>query len=130
MHRFVPLAVLALAGCNTPSTDFLGVDPVRVTVEGWEIDVFATEKAAQAVRATHDWGATGALMTERGAVAIREVTGCARIAPYGAVDPSILTAKLSCRLPDVVPSQPGPPLPSPSQPPLSAATRSVSQPAW
>lgn len=65
----------ALAGCSSPSPQLLGVDPVRVQVEGWEIDVYAQDGYAEAIRLSVDWHASDALMRERGIVAVETATG-------------------------------------------------------
>ena len=75
MRYLLICALAALAACSSPSVRFQGVDPVRVVVEGWEIDVYAEGGEAEAIRLTKDWGQTPALMRERGIVAVEQATG-------------------------------------------------------
>lgn len=69
------LALAGLAACSSPSPRFLGVKPVRVVVEGWDIDVYAKDGRAEAIRLTTDWDASAGLMRERGVVAVERATG-------------------------------------------------------
>ncbi len=50
MKHLLPLVVLMLAGCNTPTPEFYGVTPVEVTVSGSTYKVFRAEDRAQAIR--------------------------------------------------------------------------------
>lgn len=76
MRMMVFAAVLAALGaCSSPSLRFVGVEPVTVEVEGWTIDVYADDGAAEAIRMTVDWDQTPALMRERGIIAVEQATG-------------------------------------------------------
>lgn len=75
MRYLLGCLMLALAACSSPSVGFMGVAPETVVVEGWEIDVYALDGRAEAIRMTKDWDQSTALMKERGLIAVEQVTG-------------------------------------------------------
>ena len=89
-------ACLALAACASPSPAFLGAEPRRVEVEGWQIDVYRRGNRAQAIRMTDEWGATAEVMARRGLIAIALVTGCEDLDRSGRPDPAVLIAEIGC----------------------------------
>ena len=88
------LGSVLLSGCASPSPEYFGVTPQRVTVEGTEIAVYRRGDRAQAIRLG------GARRGEHGAMRLRMVaateqaTGCAVARSEG--DSGVLNMRLSC----------------------------------
>jgi len=75
MRLLLPLLILGLSGCNTPTPQFSGVTPVEIVVEGSTYRVFRSEDRAQAIRINSEWrpnkNAEAKITT-----AIEAATGC------------------------------------------------------
>ncbi len=73
--RFL-LCAMVLAGCNTPSVQFLGVEPVLVEAEGRSFKVYRQGDRAQAIRIGSDSDLSKLNAATRASIAIQKATGC------------------------------------------------------
>lgn len=96
---FVSLSALAmgLAGCDSPSPAFMGIEPQQVTVEGSTFSVRATRQEAEAIRVNRELRARRGVIVAKGAVAIETATGCNVVERSLQGDTNFVKAKLSCK---------------------------------
>ncbi len=90
------LAMLALAGCNTPPLGFAGVDPVRVQVERSVFDVRVRGDRAHALRLNPEYTNSLAAVAPRARRAIQQASGCRVVEGSVAGDAIFVTAALEC----------------------------------
>lgn len=90
------ILIAFLAACSSPSLRYVGIEPVTVAVEDWEIDVYSDGSRAQAIRMTRTVGATAELMRARGGVAVTEATGCRLDGRTVRADSNVLDGRLIC----------------------------------
>lgn len=70
------LLICVLAGCDTPSPHFRGIEPVRVEVEGSVFAVRVKGRLAEAVRVNTQYAPRMGPIAGRAAEAMRQVSGC------------------------------------------------------
>lgn len=70
------LAAMALSACDGPSPHFMGVDPVRVEVDGSVFAVRVKGKLAEAVRTNVQYAPRIGPIGPRAAEAMRQASGC------------------------------------------------------
>lgn len=92
--RWLCLGALVLAGCASPSAQYFGVAPQRVTVQGTEIAVYRRGAQAQAIRLGRARRGEHAALRARMVAATEQVTGCAVAASDG--DSGVLNLRLEC----------------------------------
>ncbi|WP_232796512.1 hypothetical protein [Roseovarius salinarum] len=94
--RLAPLfaVVFALAGCNTPSPEFRGAEPVRLTLGQSTFDVRVAGDRAQAIRRNVEWAPRLQAVAPRAIAAIEAVSGCAVSHLDG--DAAVTEARLDC----------------------------------
>lgn len=90
----IPAVFLCLAGCNTPSLGFRGVDPVTVVVDGSTFDVRVNEFKAEAIRTNMQYAPRLGPMGARASAAIEQVSGCSVSRIRG--DQAVIVADLNC----------------------------------
>jgi hypothetical protein len=97
MLRRLALALLPLlAGCASPSPEYLGIEPQRRVVEGTEILVWQRGDRAQAIRMGRVGpGGHGPVMA-RMVAATEDVTGCAVRPDDTHGDSGVLNMRLDC----------------------------------
>lgn len=88
------VAILLLAGCNTPGPGFGGIDPVRVAVDGSVFDVRVAGSMAEAIRVNAQYAPRMGPIGDRARRAIEQVSGCAVTRIGG--DQAMIRAALSC----------------------------------
>lgn len=88
------LGAVLLAGCASPSPEYFGVAPQRVTVEGTEIAVYRRGERAQAIRLGVARRGEHAAILARMVAATEQATGCAVARSEG--DSGVLNMRLSC----------------------------------
>ena len=67
---------LVLASCSSPGRRFSGVEPVQVTVEGSDFDVYVLGGEVRAIRMNFEMLPTLAVIGSRAITAMERVTGC------------------------------------------------------
>ena len=92
MRRF--LLVLALAACNTPTENFRGIVPMRVTVDGSTFDIRRRGDLAEAIRVNMEYAPHLGPIEGRAARAMAQATGCRVIRVTG--DQALLLGRLDC----------------------------------
>jgi len=89
--------VLALAGCDSPSSGFAGMVAKRTQVDGAEFTVRHTEYLAEAIRTNGIWPPPDAKQIRiKGVAAIERVSGCSVIAGSVTGDAALMRADLQC----------------------------------
>ncbi len=90
---------LIVMGCNQPSLDFAGVDPVKVTVDQSTFLVWRLEDRAEALRTNVEWAPNWEHTYVRFAQAFQAATGC-KVRPRTMEgDQSVMQARLDCPFP-------------------------------
>lgn len=92
--RWLFLGALVLAGCASPSAQYFGVAPQRVTVEGTEIAVYRLGDRAQAIRMGRARRGEHAAIRARMVAATEQATGCVVTASDG--DSGVTNMRLEC----------------------------------
>ncbi len=88
------LVFLCLAGCDTPSPGFRGIEPVRVSVDGSVFDVRVNDSKAEAIRLNSEYAPRLSGIAPKAVFAIEQVSGC-KVTKLGG-DQALIKAKLSC----------------------------------
>lgn len=91
---FLVLCFGLCAGCNTPSLDFAGVPPARLSVNGSTFDVRVRGTLAEAIRVNAEYAPRFGPIRPRAEKAIELVSGC-RVKKI-AGDQALITARLTC----------------------------------
>jgi len=98
--RALPLLpAIATAGCDTPHplSDFAGIPPSRVTVQGSVFSVRVAGEAAQAVRTNFDARAwLGREIVPRAGIAMETASGCDVVPGTLRGDAAVIEARLDC----------------------------------
>ncbi|QFT57852.1 hypothetical protein FIU94_03355 [Sulfitobacter sp. THAF37] len=77
MKPFLVLfAAVALVGCNSPSPEFSGAAPTRVTVEGSTFDVRLRDGRAEAIRVNMQYAPRFGPIRAQAGAAMAMVSGC------------------------------------------------------
>lgn len=74
--RYTAAFLLLLAACNTPSPEFKGIAPTRVTVDGSTFDVRVNGSGAEALRVNVEYAPRFGPIRDRAARAMAQVSGC------------------------------------------------------
>lgn len=70
------ITALGLTACNTPSGDFRGSAPTRITVDGSTFDVRQDQNRAEAIRVNAQYAPRFGPIHDRAGRAMATVTGC------------------------------------------------------
>ena len=96
MQRTMLIAVLFLAGCNTPPLQFAGIEPTRIEVGQSMFDVRVKNGRAHALRVNRELATSLAAVAPRARAAIEQASGC-RVADGSLMgDAVFVTADLLC----------------------------------
>lgn len=76
MKYLALFALTWLAACNTPSPEFKGIAPTRVTVDGSTFDVRVDGQKAEALRVNAQYAPRFGPIRDRAARAMAQVSGC------------------------------------------------------
>lgn len=87
-------AAVLLTACNAPSSDFRGVQPTRVTVQGSTFDVRLRNGRAEAIRVNMQYAPRFEQMQARAGAAMAMVSGCEAVDVTG--DQAQAFARLDC----------------------------------
>ena len=87
---------LTLMSCSSPGGRFRGVEPVRVTVEGSEFDVYVLGDEVRAIRMNFEMLPTLAVIGPRAVIAMERVTGCRVVNGSFFGDQAMADARVSC----------------------------------
>ncbi|MEO0358287.1 MAG: hypothetical protein AAF386_08340, partial [Pseudomonadota bacterium] len=98
MKRIIVLIFL-VAGCNQPSLDFAGVDPVEVTIDQSTFRIWRVEDRAEALRTNVEWAPNWRHTYIRFARAFQAATGCTVRPRTMQGDQSVMQARLDCPFP-------------------------------
>ena len=90
-------ALVALAGCATPSPHFRGIAPVRMTVDGSTFDLRRRGRLVEAVRLNPQYAPRLGPVAARARVAMVRMTGCRVRALRG--DQALVLGILDCGAP-------------------------------
>lgn len=91
---FAVCAAVFLIACNTPSPEFRGVAPTRVTVQGSTFDVRVRDGRAEAIRVNTQYAPRFGPIRARAGAAIAMVSGCKVVEVTG--DQAQAFARLDC----------------------------------
>jgi hypothetical protein len=100
MSRLLPLVLLSLAACASPSAEYFGVEPQRVTIGGRDYVVYQ-RRAGSTVRAQvirMGWAGLRdhAPILEAMVQAAEQVSGCAAVRAGISGDSGVLNLTLRC----------------------------------
>ena len=87
---------LVLASCSSPGGQFRGVDPVRVTVERSEFDVYVLGDQVRVIRMNFEMLPPMAVIGPRAVVAMEWATGCNVISSSFFGDQAMVQARVAC----------------------------------
>jgi hypothetical protein len=87
---------LVLASCSSPGRRFSNVEPVRVTVEGSEFDVYVLGEEVRVIRMNFEMLPTISVIGSRAVIAMEHVTGCTVIDGSFFGDQAMSEARVSC----------------------------------
>ena len=94
MRALLILMALAVAGCNTPSRDFRGIEARRIAVAGSSFDVRVRGELAEAIRVTAQYAPRLGPVEGRAALAMAAVSGCEVTRVTG--DQALMLGQLDC----------------------------------
>ena len=96
--RFVAFmcVFLALVSCSSPGRRFNGVEPVRITVEGSDFDVYVLGDEVRVIRMSFEMLPTLAVIGPRAVIAMERVTGCKIVNGSFFGDQAMAEARVSC----------------------------------
>jgi hypothetical protein len=94
MRWIVPLCLLLIAACDTPSPAFRGVEPVRIKVGHSMFDIRVQGRRAEAIRLNAEWAPRLEAVAPRAVAAIEAVSRCRVDRLDG--DQALMTARLDC----------------------------------
>ena len=94
MNRMTLIALVLLAGCNTPGIKFRGVEPQRISIGKSTFDVRVDGTRAEIIRLNAEWAPRLASVAPRMVAAIEKVSGCKVRKLDG--DQALATASLNC----------------------------------
>lgn len=86
--------LVVLMACDTPTREYAGIDPIRVTVDQSVFDVRQSDDTAQAIRVNTEWAPRPEAVMPRALVAIEQASGCEVVRMDG--DQVIIEARLKC----------------------------------
>ena len=92
--QLVPVCLVVLAACDTPSPAFRGVEPVRIKVGQSMFDIRVKDSRAEAIRLNMEWAPRPEAVAPRAVAAIEAVSRC-RVARLDG-DQALMTARLDC----------------------------------
>ncbi len=87
---------LVLGGCNTPSSDFAGLEAETVTIGGSTFDVRVNGAEAEAIRTNPEASFSFAAVADRARLAMEQVSGCAVRPGTLEGDAALVRAALDC----------------------------------
>ncbi|MFP4273801.1 MAG: hypothetical protein ACLFRU_02150 [Paracoccaceae bacterium] len=91
---FLVAAVSALAGCDMPGRDFLGLPAQRIAAGGHVFDIRIAGRRAEAIRLDVAAFPRFAGVARAAEIAIMQASGCVPVQLAG--DPSVIRAQLDC----------------------------------
>ena len=92
--RLLLCPLILLAACNSPSPQFRGIAPTRVTVEGSVFDVRVNDNRAEAIRINPQYAPRFGPIRARAGQAMALVSGC-RVVSVGG-DQALAFGRLDC----------------------------------
>ena len=92
--RWFVILLVTLAGCDTASPAFRGIEPVRITVGKSVFAIRVKENRAEAIRLNPEWAPRIDAVAPRAVAAIEKVSGCEVIRLDG--DQALMVARLKC----------------------------------
>jgi hypothetical protein len=96
MRRLVPLALVALAACNSPSPKFMSGAQQEVTVESSTFAVWRVDDRVEVIRTSREFRPRLSVVHDRARVAIRQATGCRVWKGTLKGDHAVIEARLAC----------------------------------
>lgn len=87
---------LALVSCSSPGRQFSGIEPVSITVEGSEFDVYALGENVRVIRMNFELLPRLAVIASRAIVAMELVTGCTVVPGSFSGDQAMAQARVKC----------------------------------
>lgn len=97
MRFFIFLCVfLTFASCSSPGRRFSSVDPVRITVEGSDFDVYVLGDEVRVIRMNFEMLPTLAVIGPRAIIAMERVTGCTVVNGSFIGDQAMAEARVVC----------------------------------
>lgn len=103
MKPWLPILVLMLAGCNSPSLYFRGVPAARIAVDGSVFDVRIRGTLAEAIRINPQYAPRFGPIRARAGLAMGLISGCPVTRVLG--DQAQATGKLACPKPPQRPAR-------------------------
>lgn len=88
--------VLALISCSSPGRQFSGIEPVRVTVEGSEFDVYVLGNDVRVIRMNFELLPNLAVVASRVILAMETATGCPVVVGSYLGDQAMAQARIKC----------------------------------
>lgn len=87
---------LTLISCSSPGRQFSGIEPVRVTVEGSDFDVYVSGNDVRVIRMNFELLPNLAVIASRAIFAIESATGCSVVAGSYSGDQAMAQARIKC----------------------------------
>lgn len=88
--------VLVLVSCSSPGRKFNGIEPVRVTVEGSDYDVYVSGKDVRVIRMNFELLPNLAVTASRAIFAIESASGCPVVVGSYSGDQAMAQARIKC----------------------------------
>jgi len=93
--RWLLISMMLLAGCDTPSPHFRGIQATRVEVDDSVFDVRVRDNLAEAIRINPEYAPRFGPIRARAELAMTQVSGCEVIDVLG--DQALATGVLACQ---------------------------------
>jgi hypothetical protein len=87
---------LTVVSCSSPGRRFSSIEPVRVTVEGSDFDVYVLGNEVRVIRMDFEMLPTLAVIGSRAVIAMEHVTGCRVVSGSFFGDQAMADARVSC----------------------------------
>ena len=96
MKNLSVVFILYLAGCDTASLGYMGVEAETVTVEGSTFDVRRKENEVELLRTNTEFAPTLRSIIPRAGRAVTEVTGCTPVDGTWTGDAAMMRVAIAC----------------------------------
>jgi hypothetical protein len=97
--RCVLVCASVLSACSAPSLEYSGQSPTRVDVGHRTFDVYVRNDKAEAIRTSHEWGATKDDVFRDARTAIEEASRCSVDEKSISGDVALINARIACEGP-------------------------------
>ena len=96
MMQLFPLALVVLAGCDSPSPRFMDAERREVTVQGATFSVYRVGDNVEVIRTSSEYLPRVSEVMSKAAIAIHQATGCPMKAGTMKGDTALMEARLEC----------------------------------